>query len=51
MISKQFQSIKKLNSMKTLIRIIIVLMVFVFFAGCQKEVACDAVQGDWELVN
>ena len=37
--------------MKVLFRIIVIVIVLFFFAGCSKDAVCEAVQGDWELVN
>jgi hypothetical protein len=37
--------------MKKLYKIAVVLLVLVCFLGCKKEATCDAVQGDWGLVN
>jgi hypothetical protein len=37
--------------MKNLYKIAAVLLIMFVFLGCKKEATCDAVQGDWELVN
>lgn len=37
--------------MKKLLKVLVVVMVLFLFAGCKKDAVCDAVQGDWELVN
>jgi hypothetical protein len=37
--------------MKKLIKVLVVIVVLFFFAGCKKDAVCNAVQGDWELVN
>jgi hypothetical protein len=37
--------------MKKIFRILVVIIVLFFFAGCNKEAVCETVQGDWELVN
>jgi hypothetical protein len=37
--------------MKIVFKILVVVVVLSFFAGCKKDAACEAVQGDWELVN
>jgi len=33
------------------ILLVIMVMVMFFFLGCNKEADCNAVQGDWELVD
>jgi hypothetical protein len=37
--------------MKAAFKIIVVVIVLFFFAGCKKDAVCEGVQGDWELVN
>ncbi len=37
--------------MKALFRILVVLIILFFFSSCSKDAVCEAVQGDWELVN
>jgi hypothetical protein len=37
--------------MKVSFRIIVIVIVLFFFAGCSKDAVCNTVQGDWELVN
>jgi len=38
--------------MNKLYRITVVVLVMFFFLGCKKKsTPCDAVQGDWELVE
>jgi len=34
-------------------KILVVVIVLFFFLGCKKDttIPCNAVQGDWELVN
>ncbi len=32
-------------------KILVVVIVLFFFLGCKKDAPCNAVQGDWELVN
>jgi len=37
--------------MKAILKILALVVVLFFFAGCKKEAPCTAIQGDWELVN
>jgi hypothetical protein len=37
--------------MKVYFKILFLVIVLFFFAGCRKSAVCVAVQGDWELVN
>ncbi len=37
--------------MNKILKIAVVILILFFFLGCKKEATCDAVQGDWELVN
>ena len=39
--------------MKNTLRLFILLFIsiIIFFSGCKKDPVCDAVLGDWELVN
>jgi len=37
--------------MKLFQKILLVIVVMFFFLGCKKDANCNAVQGDWELVN
>jgi uncharacterized lipoprotein YajG len=37
--------------MKVYFKILALVIVLFFFAGCKKQTPCVAVQGDWELVN
>ena len=36
---------------KEIFKILALVVVLFFFAGCKKEAPCTAIQGDWELVN
>lgn len=37
--------------MKIFLKILVFAAVLFFFAGCKKDPPCNAVQGDWQLVN